>query len=198
MDTILVLMQVGREGDWSDRGLPEVVSVDVPGDDPHQAGIDWVLDNHPQATGDDWRLLVWAGIGERAYHHDEPTTVVTPADYRAALAGPAGRRRAPRTARRRPPRVDVAPGRVVHKEFATEHLLGRAVLLTQDQANTWAHECAGPWYPAHQPGPDVVAARVRQFAELERPAGTYVRLGTTAGDVGWMPVGTAVIPADED
>lgn len=190
MDAIMVLMQVGHPGDWTDRGLPEVVAGYDRAADPAQAGIDWLYDHHPGALGDDWRLLVWADVRDRAYRRDRPTTVVTAAQYRDAVGD-----RAPvssRTIRRR-----VLRGDLVHKVHAGAMDLGDRVLITQKKANTSAIRSPGPWYPANAGGKDVVAVRVTGKKEMTWRGEEVIILITTAGELPMLSAKQPVIPVDE-
>lgn len=196
MDAILVLMQVGREGDWHDRGLPEVVT-GYDGADAHAAGLDWLAENHPD-EGEDWRVLVWTGVRERPYDRDAPAAVVTPADYRAALAergfGRAPARRRPR----RPWRVSAPAGAVVHKTAAGHVELGTPILITQDRDNTTADAAPGPWFPAREAGGDVVVARVTGTATTTRRDDEVITLMTPVGDLDMLAPNQPIIPVHDE
>lgn len=191
VDAILVLMQVGHDGDWNDRGLPEVVTEYGRAKTPQAAGIEWLIENHPNAN-EHWQLLVWA-LGDQPYDRDHPDAVVRPEDFQKAVA----KRRSTDRSRLRRRALRVPVGKVVHKVHATEDLLGTTILVTQDRANSSAPGAEGPWYPAAAPGPDVVAAGVNRIDELTRGGRQLVKLGTKAGLVGWMPLGHPVIPVEE-
>lgn len=191
MDAIMVLMQVGHKGDWTDRGLPEVVTGYDRADDAAGAGIEWLYDHHPGALGDDWRLLVWTDVREKPYRRDRPTTVVGAAQYRAAVTdrGPAPSR----TIRRRMLHSDL-----VHKVHAGAVDLGDRILITRRQDNTSALNSPGPWFPANEDGKDAVAARVTGKAEMTWRGKDVVTLITTAGELQLLWVGQPVIPVEEE
>lgn len=191
VDAILVLMQIGHDGDWHDRGLPEVVTEYGRAKTPQAAGIEWLIENHPNANGH-WQLLVWA-LGAEPYDRAEPDAVVLPDHFQKAVA----RRRTVDRSRLRRKALRVPVGRVINKVRAGEGLLGTAILITQDRANSSAPDAKGPWYPAAAPGPDAVAVGVNRVDELTRGDRQLVKLGTKAGLVGWMPLGHPVIPVEE-
>lgn len=193
MDAILVLMQVGHPGDWSDRGVPEVVTGYDRAADPAAAGAEWMFDHHPSPVGDDWRLLVWTDVRDGAWHHDKPDAVVTPSVYRASVAGRGlGRERS----RRRRPRLQPQP--VTHKIRADQMEIGDMVLVTQDRRNTAVPSTGGPWYLANRIDAGCVAARVRGIGETTRDKNITITLSTALGDIGELPPGQPVIPVDED
>lgn len=187
----MVLMQVGHEGDWSDRGLPEVVTGYDGATSAADAGIEWLYDHHPGALGDDWRLLVWAEVRERPYRRDRPTATVDAAQYRAAI-----RDRGPvpsRTIRRR-----MLHSELLHKVPAGTVALTDRILITQRRDNTSALDSPGPWFPANQDGGDAVAARVIGKAEMTWRGKDVITLITTAGELRLLWVGQPVIPVDEE
>jgi hypothetical protein len=193
VDAIVVLVQVGQNEDWSDRGLPVVVAADPDARDADEAGAAWLADNDPQVGADYWRLLVWVLMDGRTYDSEHPDTILLPEDYRRIVAG---RKAAPALRpRRRILRVPTGGG--LRRVQASEELLGATILVTQDAGNSSTAEAEGPWYPAAAPGQDVVAARVYRVAELERGDRHLVRLGIRCGEVGWMPLGHGVIPVEE-
>lgn len=194
MDAILALVQVGQNNDWSDRGLPEVVTNFGKAGTAAQAGAEWMVQNHPSlAFGAHWRLLVWA-LTDRPYNRDEPDEVITPRDLQTGTL----KRRSPAPPiRRRARRLTVPHGRVVHKAPAGDGLVGQTILITQDRSNNACAGADGPWYAAAAPGRDAVAARVYQVATLERGDTMLVRLGTKVGQIGWMPLGHGIIPVEE-
>lgn len=191
MDAIMVLMQVGHKGDWTDRGLPEVVTGYDRAANATAAGIEWLYDHHPGALGDDWRLLVWADVRDQPFRRDRPTAVVDAAQYRAAIVdrGPAPSR----TIRRR-----VLHSSLVHKIRAGAVELTDRILVTQRKANTSATRSPGPWFPASEDGKDAVAARVIGKAEMKWRGEDVVTLITTAGELRMLSARQPVIPVDEE
>lgn len=183
-----MLMQVGQNNDWTDRGLPEVVTEFGRATKPAAAGVEWLLENHPNAE-DHWRLLIWE-LTDKPYDRDVPDVVLMPADFLAATA----RRRKP-VVRRRARRL--ALNKVTHKTPAGDELVGRTILITQDRTNCSASGAEGPWYAASAPGRDTVAVRVYEVAVLERKGALTVQLDTKVGKVGWLPIGHGVIPVEE-
>jgi len=192
VDTILVLMQVGRDGDWTDRGLPEVVTGYDRADSPVVAGAEWMFDHHPSPVSDDWRLLVWANIRNGAWHRETPDAVVTPALYRASIAD---RGLSRGNSRRRPGRLSAQP--VISKIRADEVELGELVLLTCDVRNA-AVRSAGAWHIADRDGAGCVAARVRRLSVMIRGDQESISLVTGIGEIDRLPAGQPVIPVDED
>ncbi len=192
MDAILVLMQVGQNNDWTDRGLPEVVTDFGRASTPADGGIEWLIDKRPDAESH-WRLLVWE-LTDQPYKRDKPDAIVTPEEFRVA----AGKRRSNRSqVRRRAARLAVPTGRVVRKSPAGDDLLGQTILITQDRSNNSAPQATGPWYVAAAPGRDAVAARVYRVATVERGDTVNVQLITKVGAVGPLPMGHGVIPLEE-
>lgn len=93
------------------------------------------------------------------------------------------------------PRPRHRGGPVVTKTAVGQHLLGQAILLTQDRANNSARGATGPWYPANRITLDATAVRVRAVVERVRGEDSEVWLDTTVGEVGPLPVNHPVIPA---
>jgi len=187
----MVLMQVGHKGDWTDRGLPEVVPGYARAADAAEAGVEWLYDHHPNALGDDWRLLVWAEVRDKAYRRDRPTTIVTPEQYRTAVAERP-------SSSLRPLRRRMLHGDLVHKVPAGKVDLGDRVLITQRKANTSAIHSPGPWFPANGDGKDAVAVRVTGKAEMSWHGEDVVTLITTAGELKMLSVRQPIIPVDEE
>lgn len=188
MDTILVLMQVGRGHDWTDRGLPELVNGYDRSGSPMTAGAEWMFDTHPAPIGDDWRLLVWTDIRNGTWHRDKPDAVVTPADYRAAIAD---RGLSRSHARRRRPRLEAT---VTLKRRAWEMELGDMVLVTTDKNNTTLPASTGPWYVADRTEPGCVAARISGEEVLTRGDQEMISWRTPIGLVDRIPPMHPVIP----
>ncbi len=192
MDAIMVLMQVGHPGDWSDRGVPAVVTGYGHAAGPIEAGAEWMFDHHPSPVGDDWRLLVWTDVRSGAWHHDKPDVVVTPALYRAAIAG---RGLSRERSRRRHPTLKPQP--ITHKIRVDQLDIGDRVLVTQDRQNTAVPSAGGPWYLANQIDEGCVAAGIRQIGITTRSDNQTITLKTALGDIGELPLGQPVIPVDE-
>lgn len=193
MDAILLLMQVGRDGDWTDRGLPEVVTGSR-ARDARAAGVQWLLDHHPSAPGNDWRLLVWAHVRDKPWSRDTPSAIITPSEYRMA----AGRQRDGKSFTiRHPPLRAERDALFTHKIEACELQLGDRILLTQEQANTTAPLLPGPWYPAHEPGDDTIAARVLGFSTMRWRGKDVITLHTHLGFLPQLPANQSVIPVEE-
>lgn len=193
MGAILVLMQVGQNSVWSDRGVPEVVGGLAAGVTGQQAGIEWLYENHPNAAQEHWRLLVWE-LGEVRYQRNEPQAIITAADYQQAVKG----RERPSQPRSRRRSLQIGPSRSsLARILAGEDLLGRTVLITQDPTNNAAGHTRGPWYVAAAPGRDAVAARVHRVMVTERSGRVTVSLGTKVGEIGPLPLGQGVIPVEE-
>jgi hypothetical protein len=187
VDAFLVLMQVGRDGDWTDRGVPEVVTGYGKARGPRAAALQWLTDNYPNAIGDDWQLLVWTGLRDKPYLRDAPTVVVKPMELRALNAGFRAhgyRRQALRT----------SP--VTEKVPATALDLGSWILVTQDRRNA-ALTGDGPWFLADAPGPDAVAVRITGTKVMNWRGEDKITLITPVGELPTMPAGQPVIPADE-
>ncbi len=193
MDAILVLMQVGHPGDWSDRGVPEVVTGYDRLTDPEKAGAEWMFDHHPSPVGDDWRLLVWTDVRDGAWDHDKPDAVVTPSLYRAAIA-----ERGLGSARSRRRRPKLQPQPITQKVRVDQMEIGDMVLATQDRHNTPVPGTGGPWYIADRIDDGCVAARISGVGRTERAEDTSVTLYTALGTIGELPSGQPVIPVDED
>jgi hypothetical protein len=189
MDAILVQMQVGHDDDWTDRGVPEVVTGYDLAPTPAAAGAEWMYDHYPTPIGDDWRLLVWAKVRTRAWRRDRPDAVVTPPLYRAAVAD----RGAGRSRRRRP---KLQPA-IAHKTTAELVEVGDVVLLTRSLNNA-AARTAGPWYVADRVEPDCVGARVRGIGVTTRRDQATITLNTTVGVIEDLPGSQSVIPVHED
>ncbi len=191
MDAFVVLMQVGRDGDWTDRGLPEVVTGYDRADNIRDAALQWLLDHHPGASGDDWQLLVWDNVREQTYQHGRPTVIVKPMELQAAGAGIHARS----SARRGAPRA----GRVVEKVRAELIELGEQILVTQQHTNTTAYSCPGPWYPANTISADAVAVRVSGRSTMTWRGEEYLSLLTPVGELSKLSPKQPVIPiGDED
>lgn len=190
MDAILVLMQVGHENDWTDRGVPEVVTGYDRAASPEAAGAEWMFDHHPTPVGDDWRLLIWTGVRSGAWNPEKPDAVVTPGRYRAAIA-----ERNLRPSRiRRPKLVSVT-----EKIRVDEVDVGDRVLVTQNRQNTAVRGSTGPWVLANTPGPDCVATRVRGHRVLTgNDDTTWITLVTSVGEIDRLPTWQPVIPVDEE
>jgi hypothetical protein len=189
VDTILVLMQVGRGDDWSDRGLPEVVTGYDRAPSAVAAGAEWMFDNHPTPVGDDWRLLVWSKVRSGSWRRDRPDAVITPALYRAAIA-----ERELRPSRVRRPKMLPVIGKIRVDQVE----IGGQVLLTQDRSNA-AARTGGRWFIASRNEPGCVAARVRGTNVLTRSdSTTTITLVTGLGEIGALAAGQPVIPVDED
>lgn len=190
MDAILVLMQVGHEGDWSDRGVPEVVTGYDRSSSPAAAGAEWMFDTHSSPVGNDWRLLVWANVRTGSWSIENPDTVVTPAIYRAAVADRgAGRQR-------RRPKLQPAP--VTSKVRADQVDVGDLVLVTQDRRNSTVRGSSGPWFVANEVTENCVAARVKGHRVLTRNQRDIITLVTPLGEIDQLPAGQPVIPVNED
>jgi hypothetical protein len=188
VDTIVVLMQVGRDDDWSDRGVPEVVTGYDRASTAVAAGAEWMFDHHPSPTSDDWRLLVWAKVRNGAWRRDRPDAVVSPPLYRAAIAD-----RAIGYSRRRQPRLQP----VIDKIRVDQVDIGDQVLLTQNRQNA-AARTASRWYIASRIEPGCVAARVRGTNVMTRKDTTTITLVTGLGKIGELAGHQTVIPVDED
>lgn len=193
VDAILVLMQVGHPGDWSDRGVPEVVTGYDRAASPAAAGAAWMFDHHPSPVGDDWRLLVWTDVRNGSWHHDKPDAVVTPSLYRAAIAD---RGLSREHSRRRRPKLQ--PQTITNKVRVDQMEIGDIVLVTQDRQNTAVASTGGPWYIANRIDDGCVAARVKGVGVTTRNTGNTITLNTALGNIGELPPGQPVIPVDED
>jgi hypothetical protein len=193
VDAILVLMQVGHEGDWSDRGVPEVVTGYDRSGTPAAAGAAWMFDHHPSPVGDDWRLLIWTKVRSEGWHIEKPDAVITPAMYRAAIAE---RGLGPAHSRRRRPRLNPQP--ITSKIRVREVEIGELVLVTQDRNNTTAPQSTGPWYIANRITADCVAVRVRGLSNTTRGADVMIGLTTPVGEIDLLAADQTVIPVDED
>jgi hypothetical protein len=194
VDAILLLIQVGREGDWTDRGLPELVMPSNPKvRDARSAGVEWLLEHHPGASANDWRLLVWDRVRERPWKRDEPAAIITPTEYRVAI----GReRRGESTIRRRPLRVE-RNRNVATKIAVTEVGLGDRILVTQNRENTAATQLPGPWFPANEPGEDTVSTRVTGVSQLTRHGEQTITLITRAGELPGLSIDQSILPVEE-
>lgn len=194
MDAILLLMQVGREGDWTDRGLPELV---VPSNpkvrDARSAGVEWLLEHNPGASANDWRLLVWTGVREHGWKRDEPAAIITPTEYRVA----AGRAQRGQTTMRRRALRPERDRRVTVKIRVTEVDLGDRILVTQNRENTTAPYLAGPWYPANEPSDDTVSTRVTGVKTVTQRGEQTITLITRAGELAGLGITQTVIPVEE-
>jgi hypothetical protein len=188
VDTMMVLMQVGRDGDWTDRGVPEVVTGYDRGPGPIAAAAEWMFDSQPGVIGDDWRLLVWTDVRGGAWDRDKPDAVLTGPLYRAAIA-----ERHLRPSRMR--RARIAP--VTTKIRAAQVELGMQVLVTRDRRNA-AVAGPGPWYLADRIEPDCAAARINGRAVLTRGGRDIITFRTNIGEIGGNSSGVTVIPVDED
>jgi hypothetical protein len=189
MDAILVLMQVGREGDWTDRGLPEVVTGYKTGS-PTAAGAEWMFDHHSTVWDDSWRLLIWTNVRDGSWDHDHPDAVLTPALYRAAVA-----ERGLTPTRIRRPKVNP----VIAKIRAAEVKLGDRVLVTQNRVNSSVSSPGDAWHLADYPDRTCVAVRVNGRGDtLSQGKTTEICLRTSVGEIVGIPPSAAVIPvADE-
>lgn len=193
MDAIMVLMQVGQPGDWTDRGVPEVVAGYDRAAGPVEAGAEWMFDHYPTPIGDNWRLLVWVDVRGKDWHYDNPDGVVTPALYRAAIADRGGRGA---HSRRRRPKLQPAP--ITHKVRVDQVGIGDMVLITKNRRNAAAPSTGGPWYVADRVETDCVAARIRGVGVTTRDNGDTIMLRTALGDIGELPGKQPVIPVGED
>lgn len=194
MDPILLLMQVGRDGDWSDRGLPELVTPSNPKvRDARSAGVEWLLEHNPGAAAHDWRLLVWDHIRDQPWKRDEPAAIITPEEFLVAIGR---QQRGQTTIRRRALRVE-RDRTVAVKINVTEVELGDRILVTQDRTNTSAEQLPGPWYPANEPGDDTVATRVTGITNTTARNQRVVTLVTRAGELPNLRGTQSVIPVEE-
>lgn len=193
MDTIMVLMQVGHEGDWSNRGLPEVVTGYDRSPSPVAAGAEWMFDTQPAPIGDQWRLLVWSDVRQGSWDVAHPDAVVTPADYRAAIAE-RGLGRARSQGRRS--KLSVSP--ILRKVRAEAMELGDRVLVTTDKRNTPVPASSGPWFVADRLEDGCVAARITRLSVTSYSDKDALTFWTPIGQIDRIPPAQPVIPVDEE
>ncbi len=189
MDAIVVLMQVGRPGNWTDRGLPEVVTGYLTARTAVAAGAAWMYDTHAGVIGDDWRLLVWTNVRDGRWSTDKPDAIVTPGLYRAAIAE---RHLPPLSMRRR--QLEAPP--VMMKIRADKVTLGMRVLVTSDKQSARVRR-GGPWYAADFADGACVATRVNKIAVLTRGETETLTLIAGVGDIGPLEPSDLVIPVEE-
>lgn len=194
MNAIMVLMQVGHEGDWTDRGLPELVTGYDRSAGPVAAGAGWMFDTGQSPVGDEWRLLVWTDLSNGAWQLDKPSAIVTPELYRAAVAD-RGTFRITGPSRRRP---GLAPGPTTNKVRADQMDLGDRILVTADRRNAVGRPI-GSWFVADRIEDNAVAVRITgTVIATSRDGQDMIAFRTPIGLIDAVLVSQPVIPVDEE
>lgn len=176
MGRFTAVLEVDEGAGWKPSAPIELKADDE--ESAYEAGLDFICERNPR--GDRWRLRVWRG--ERIDLLAAPEATVGPKDRAAA------QRRCPGTVlragrRRHVTRMSGPASEVVQRVRADELVLGSAVLVTGDRANTAAVEGEGPLWPAAH-ADRAVRATVRQMCvNATGPRAGTVDVVTSAGEV---------------